>query len=482
MVKYRSGYKKSYGMKKYGGYKKTYRPYKSYGGYKKTYKKKLGRNKTRLVTSNKKTVSKVQVNLGHIHQKTSVVLLNTKHMLPSEVGNLDLEEDHLSIYREIAIDHPSNIFKRQAKDYGLDPSIIDPQIKVLSTKLEYSGVGDTNPGIFSFYSPINCSLSSMEDLSKILCLSSNNNIINELAKDIDAGITLCYVEKTGDKFAPITFSLSSVSGDQVLNAGVELDEPRIKIITSFVKTHKRKIIEAWLLGTLKFSKNANVGKVIAFGSAFNAVPFLVFDIPIYEYGSDVEFINEVDKAVLPKVNELGGTVQLRSNQYLGAITVFNRRVKYNKCLKAFALCNEEITRRLISLMATMIFRGFTMKGENTIIGNYLQLLGEAKFPKADLVDLDWLINAKVVSYRVFDYSDSKSVVYKPQNETNLHFIYVPEGIVCKIVMKVLRDYSGFMALFKNIIKSSQLKFELDSNGIELYKKLAPEYNLTVDFD
>ena len=466
---FRKSFRKYTKKNSYRSKKKNYKKYakKTYS----KYKKNKGRNEARLVASSKK-LSKVETIIGNIHTDDVVILHNVAALTADELDNYNkLNELPFSIMSNIAAEVPSEIFKKDMSDYGLENSIGNPNIKFLNHQIKYDGIGDGAPGIISFYSPFSISIETIKNLTQFLTLKVEDNI--ELKTIIMKSVIFVGLAFGMDGSFVRVRTLFDWIGSPDTNVNLE-NQLKDKIKT-YANASFKQVVNLWLEGLLLEPARNVCPKIFVWDNASFAPEIVSFSQAVNE-GDLVHSITSAIKMICTRDGKVAPVLS-SANSFLADNMGANR---YKETLRFLSLCDKNITDNVIELLSGIVRTYCATEArrneDRTMISLFFKGLKAKTIPLADLGAFDKLIKLRVMNFKFFDYKD-KEVKYIPHSDANFHILYVPASVTAKVISYVERDYSSFMTLFRNIIRSERLKGELSDVGIQLFRKLAPSYNL-----
>ena len=505
--------KKAYGSTKrrYSyGHKRTYkRKYNPYRKWKKSYRSKRffragapalsGAQKSILPKIPKKLfVYKAIASsvLTSIKEYSSDFFVNSPTFLSKDLAKIPdyySNRDHLDALLSL---NPSNIFLKDAENYGIDSSTVDPLIRVKRTKLHFSGHNQDLVTVLSFFSPLSLSYSSCVYLNQLI--GCKFGFLARFLKYFAYMPAVVYSEDTVNNLLEYqigTWDFFLRPWDHARNPEAE-NNPNAYKKENIFRYDKVSAVLANRLNLniffqhcltrlcLKASSTFSFDELLYIDITNDTITFKPFTLPpeaIVSSAAIQQAITARIRVDFPDRNlaEAGGV-------FLHLKFVFDTYRTANFFKKAFyclSTCDQTITQAFVAFVADMLgystdllLRGKPIGEHSSFVGAYSsELLYRNNLSEIDYNNFLTLVEQKVV--RLKKISTRRSVSYYPKSQVNAHWVIANPGISVKISTVFSRDYSGFMSLFKESVKNNALRKELNAAGLNLFRRLEPAYNL-----
>lgn len=433
------------------------------------------------------------------HGTLTDFICNTKVFSTDDLDILDEDlstNAHAAAIRGL---NPGRIFRRSNYFYGIGTSTVDPFTKII--KQTITQTGNVNPVcLLSLYSPMAVSYPSMMELNRFFGFPTDR--LAALTKYLLNMPCVVYTTHQND------------DGNNVISQISPLDA------RYFPADHKRNPADAQnndMYAAANLYVNPLVQAIIGVPSfieaAFNNAIKTVFNFDNENLRfTDIVYINASDGSYNFVKWPQGSVAYASSDLYVAAIRAhipvalpgmfsyhdaseesplyltFKFDIGalginlYRYVLTCCASLTPELKEHFHNFCSDMLSKAYILRaagnliGGSTLLGGYLSAyVNDNGSLLYSFKAIDSLLANKVIKITKLPYL--KSVTYYPTTQDNAHFVCVSSGSTAKISTQFSRDYSGFMALFKNTLKQDYFRKELSVAGHDLFRRLEPSYNI-----
>lgn len=534
MVKFRrfrkslrsSGYSRNRGGFSRFSYKKPFRSYKkSYRSYKKPYRSRYGSNRSfssfsrfgnkRNFSSSKrffrpgastlsgqvpsytfKTIASSLLTALNAH--VSDFFVNSPTFVSKDFDDLPQYFSSRSHTDSLRVLNPQNVFKLSPDYYGIDSHTTDPIIRVLKHKLDFSGHNQDLVDILSFYSPMSLSYSSSLELNRLLGLRME--YLPSVLQLIGNFPTLVYSSSGGDQtvteyhVGAFHFMLSPEAYVNNNNAPYSQANVFGAASVASILGNRDALRDIFhhifnrlcLNSSPTYSYNEVLALDITPGRlTYSFIPVGFVDADYVDLNAFKARMLLVLQAAVPNQDVYSSVHD--NNPLFRTIFLLNNVAEVNnfrKSLYCLTSLSQTDTSNFVSFIADMFTHAYVkaknnnFEAKSTLVAQYISDFSHRQDDAMlDFSSIEKLVNAGIM--RVKRISTSRAVSYLPKSQNNAHWVIASPGVTVKLSTSFMRDYSGFMALFRNVARHKFLRNELNSGGIDLYRRLEPSYNLLV---
>lgn len=395
--------------------------------------------------------------------------------------------------------NPMGIFNGDRKDFGLSRTTVDPHIKLNRTKISFSGHNSDLVSIVSLYSPLMISHNSITELNRIFGCEYNivnleligrfGNSIPVVVFDPDhVGTAIAYQIGSYDMLMRPTIYPRDMNNPVGYLTDADIQN---YAATVGVLADRRRLIEYWyrvVENVFNPQNRDSMVQLVLFVNCDQALgrPFTYVNCPYVpaDHANHVAWATHIDTFVTQYFqNEFPGyQLTHHPRRLTTAMRMFNENPFKRTMICTSSLDNEKLKnfRYLVAdIIAYTHYRAavaMPTDATSTVLGLYIDdCINNRGNANVDYSKIDSCINDRTVSIKRI--STNKGISYLPKSQVNAHFVVCTAGVTLKITSYFSRDYSGFMALFKTAVKNEKLRGMLSPQGLELFRKLEPTYNL-----
>ncbi|AXH73945.1 MAG: hypothetical protein [Cressdnaviricota sp.] len=418
--------------------------------------------------------------LSSLHSELVDFFVNDSSVRASDFVDADSGRfgPHLQALRIL---NPVNLFKNSPKYYGFDTDYGNVPGKLHTTKIHTLGTHSTSKYfVFSLFAPLNLSYFSCSQLNRIFSLSVAEFV--PFAASLLRAMPLAISTRVDNGANPPDLHVQLTTPDRVLaNAGHIYNNDAIDYLVRWYP-------ELFSLIFSDFVKYGGEDYVVPPGKIlYLDLSSPVPSLSVVSVGVFAHTMNGLHNTVENYFNNLrfpgGALIFPRYGTQYGAIVplFFADNNIYQHLLAAIGVLNEAQTVAFIGFLGDLFASSRMLSREvvdqtQSILASYLTNMSNRTNPlRSTFGHLDQLIQLGLVSIKTV--SSKYFLEYKPKAVTNAHWVVPTMGTSLKIESHFSRDYSSFMALFHNTVRSDQLRHELSEAGFKLFKQLEPTYNL-----